>query len=368
MADLRFQSLLGPRVVIDGRERDYFSGTGYLGLHNHPAVRQAAVDCIQQWGMATGTSRGGFGEHPVYDALESAARAFFDAERVLYSPSGYLSGLLLTGGLRGRIERVFIDAWSHFSLWDAARAAGFTPVVFEHLDAQSLADALARELRPGERPMVLSDGLFPISGEIAPARSYLSALAGYSGGLLALDDAHGFGCLGPNGRGTLDHHGLNGAPGCLAGGTLSKALGGYGGVLPGPADLLAEIETHARVGVGASPPPLPAAAAAAKALEIALAEPQRRRALWENVARVRAGLRGLGWEVEDSPAPIVCLRARAGVELGRIKDELFARGVCIAHVRTYSSTPPGGALRIAVFADHSAEQIERLVEGFRAVG
>ncbi len=102
-------SPLGPRVVIAGRERDYFSGTGYLGLHNHPQVLQAVLETIQRYGLATGTSRGGYGEHSVYDALEAEARAFFAAERVLYYPSGYMSGVILAQGLRERYEHIFLD-------------------------------------------------------------------------------------------------------------------------------------------------------------------------------------------------------------------------------------------------------------------
>src|SRR6266545_2856213 len=128
MADFRMRGPLGPRVVIEGRERDYFSGTGYLGLHNHPRVLQAAVDAIQEYGMTTATSRGGYGDHILYDGLEAEARDYFAAERVLYYPSGYMSALILAQGLRERYERIFIDDWAHYSLWDGARSTG-KPIV-----------------------------------------------------------------------------------------------------------------------------------------------------------------------------------------------------------------------------------------------
>ena len=368
--DFRMHTPLGPRVLIGGRERDYFSGTGYLGLHNHPRVLQAAVETIQRYGMATGTSRGGYGEHAVYDALETEARAYFDTERVLYYPSGYMSGVILAQGLRERCERVFIDEASHYSLWDGARSAGKPITPFRHRDAQSLADMLRSELRPGERPLVLSDGVFPISGEIAPLPDYLDVLDGFAGGCLALDDAHATGVLGEHGRGTLDHFSIQSPGGrstvVLAGHTLSKAIGGFGGLLPGSQALIEELERNSRVYVGASPPPLPVAAAACQALALAR-EGSLRRRLWENVARARSGLRALGWPLDDSPVPILCLGARPGLDLGRLKDGLFELDICVAHVRSYSSTPPGGALRIAIFATHTAGQIDRLVEGLRAL-
>ncbi len=358
------QSPLGPRVMIAGRERDYFSGTGYLGLHNHPLVLQAAVDAIQRYGMATGTSRGGFGEHDLYDALEGEARVFFGTERVLAYPSGYLSAAILAQGLRERYEHIFIDASAHYSLWDGARSTGKAVTAFKHVDADDLTQRLQRELQPGERPLVLTDGVFPISGEIAPLPAYRQALTDFPGGWVALDDAHATGVLGVHGRGTLEYYGeTNGerrAVGFLAGHTLSKGIGAYGGMIAGPEDLLQELEAHSRVTVGASPPPLPVAAAARQALALAR-DTALREQLWANVALARDGLRRLGWAFEDSPVPVLCLGARPGLDLRRMRAELLDRGLCVAHVTSYSSTPPGGALRIAIFANHQTEQIDRLV-------
>ncbi len=355
-----FSSPLGARVWIEGRERNYFSGTGYLGLQNHPRVQQAAIETIQRYGMATGTSRGGFGEHAVYDGLEEQARLFFGSEAVLYFTSGYLGALILAQGLRERYERIFVDAWSHFSVLDAARLAGKPLHIFQHLDAADLAAQIQAHLQSGERPLVLSDGVFPISGEIAPAPDYLP-LVKQQGGLIALDDAHAYGVLGVHGRGTLDYWQIEDED-CLTSGTLSKALGGFGGVIPTSKRLLEELDRNSRIYTASSPVPLPVASAAACALEIARTEPELRERLWENVRLTREGLRAADWPVEDSQVPIICLRKQEGMDLEQIKNRLYEEGICIAHVRTYSSTPPGGALRIAIFATHTTEQIERLVE------
>ncbi len=366
MSSLAFESPLGARVVIAGRERDYFSGTGYLGLHNHPQVIQAAVQTIQRFGMSTATSRGGYGEHAVYDELNRQACAFFGKEAALYYASGYLGGMILVQGLADRFERIFVDEAAHYSLRDAARASGKPLHFFRHRDPCHLAENLRLHLRPKERPLVLTDGLFPISGEVAPLDEYLPLVQAMDG-LLGVDDAHGVGALGQNGRGSLEWLGLSSTQPIHLCATLSKALGGYGGILIGSRAQVEEIEQRAKVYVAASPPPLPAAAAAAKALQIARCEPQRRQRLWENVALARSGLRRLGWELPESPAPILCLRARPGVDLARLRAELFERDICVAHVTSYSSTPPGGALRIAIFATHNREQIERLVETLRTL-
>jgi len=361
MTGLAFETPLGARVVIAGRERDYFSGTGYLGLHNHPQVIQSAWQAIQRYGMSTATSRGGYGEHAVYDALEKQVCAFFDSQAALYYASGYLGGAALVQGLAGRFERLFVDESAHYSLGDAARASGKPLHFFGHRDPSHLAESLRLHLRAGERPLVLTDGLFPISGETAPLDEYLPLVQDRDG-LLGVDDAHGVGVLGANGRGTAEWLGVSASEGVQVCATLSKALGGYGGILFGSRERIREIESQARVYVAASPPPLPAAAAAAKALEIARSEPHLRQRLWENVALARSGLRRLGWEMPDSPVPILCLRARPGVDLARLRAGLFERDICVSHVTSYSSTPPGGALRIAIFATHSREQIERLLD------
>ncbi len=363
------QSPVGPRVVINGRERDYFAGCSYLGLQSHPALIQAAVEAVQRYGLGTATSRGGYGEHPIYTAIEAAAARFFGTEAALYYVSAYLGNTILLQALRGDYERVFVDEAAHFSVWDGVRAAGAPAVAFRHLDADDLRRQLREQLGPGERPLVISDGVFPVSGEIAAVPDYVCVLAGYEGAILCLDDAHATGVLGPSGRGTLDYwrsrsEGFRIPEGLriYTAHTLSKALGSHGGVIAGDCALIERLRRDAAAFGATSPSPLPAAAAAAVALDLVKGPSQLREALWANVARARAGLRGLGWDLADTPVPIICLAQRPGLDLASIQSALFARDICVAHVTRYSSTPPGGALRVAIFATHRSEQIDRLVD------
>lgn len=352
--------MVGPKVVFDGREFDYFAGSGYLGLQTHPEVLRAAHTALDRYGLSTATSRGGFGEHPVYDELEREACAFFDAQKTIHLPSGYLGAAVLTQATGQFFEHVFVDAAAHFSLWDAAHLTNLPLTPFTHLQPGALADALRTELNAGARPLVLSDGVFPISGEIAPLPEYLQIVAGYAG-LIYIDDAHAAGVLGPNGRGSMDYYGI--APGtCRAAATLAKALGGFGGVLWGEAAWIERVERNSRICVGASPPPLVTALASARALALARTKPSLREQLWGNVARLKSGLRGLGWGLEDTPVPIICLRSERGISLERIRSGLYQRGIAVELVRSYTSAPSGGGLRIAVFAQHSPEQIDRLVD------
>jgi 8-amino-7-oxononanoate synthase len=382
--NMRMNSLVGARVVFNDvgkpaeRGMDYFAGTGYLGLQSHPDVLEAAQQALQRYGFSTATSRGGYGEHPVYDELERAACAYFGAEKILYFASGYLGMSVLTQATCGLFDHIFLDTAAHFSLWDAAQASNMPITPFHHCRADSLDECLRRELHPGERPLVLSDGVFPVSGEIAPLPDYLEVLEAY-GGRIYLDDAHAVGVLGRNGRGTLEYYEdftgnpFGGSTCCDAtsrvrtSATLAKALGGYGGVIWGSADWIDQIEKNSRICVGASPPPLVVAAASARALVIARTTPQLRQRLWANVTQARGGFRRLGWDVADTPVPVICLGARDGIRLGAIRDSLFEQGFAVEVVRSYSSTPPGGALRIAIFATHTPDQIDRLLEAVRRV-
>lgn len=357
------ESPVGARVIINGRERDYFAGCSYLGLQNHPELIAAAHAALTRYGLGNGTSRGGYGEHPVYTAVEAAAARYFATEGALYYVSGYLGNTILLQGLRDDYERIFVDAAAHFSVWDGARTVGAPMHPFAHLDAGDLAAQLRAHLRPGERPLVLSDGVFPISGEIAPAPAYAAVLAEREGAILCLDDAHATGVIGEHGRGTGEYWGdrIPAALRLYSAHTLSKALGCAGGVCAADAALIARLRRDAAAFGATSPAPLAVAAAAATALALAGGQSALRQQLWANVARARAGLRNLGWALADTPVPILCLAARPGVDLARIQAELFARDLCVAHVTRYSSTPAGGALRIAIFATHTAEQIDRLV-------
>lgn len=354
----QMQGPMSAQTVINGRYRDYFAGCGYLGLQNHPAVLQAAAQALATYGLA---NAGGFGNnHPIYHQLVHEAQIFWGFEQIRYFASGYMGITILTQGLIRHYDHILIDESAHYSVWDGARSSGKPITSFRHCDPGALATICKQVLRKGERPLLVSDGVFPISGEIAPVPDYLDILAPYNG-LICLDDAHAVGVLGTNGRGTLEYFNIT-HENCFACYTLSKALGSYGGIVGGETTFVAQLDYYAPVPIGASLPPLPVAAAATVALGIARQEPQRRQQLWQNVARARAGIRALGWELPDTSVPILCLGVRSGVDLAHIQAALFERDIAIAYSQNYTSVPKGGALRIAIFATHTNDQIDRLID------
>jgi 8-amino-7-oxononanoate synthase len=380
----------GPLTRIDGREYLYFVGTGYLGLQSRPEVIQAACEAAHRYGLHSATSRAGFGTTPPTLAVERRAAEFFDCEASFYFSAGYAGNAVLLRAVEDGFDAVFIDEHSHFSAIEAA-AQGRRPTFrFRHRDADDLAAVVGRHLEPGQRPLVMTDGVFSVRGTIAPVADYCSVLANDRGGVL-VDDAHGVGVLGDRGRGTLEHFGLfdggvnieepsaitrHDGPGphpqplsqretgaslflCA---TLSKALGGFGGIIPGSRRFVEQVHKASHWYDGATPAPAPVTAASARALEVVQTDPDLRLRLRSNVRRLKEGLRTIGFDVDDTPVPIICLTVGDAENMQRIQRELMCRGIAVAYIAAYSGLGAAGALRIAVFATHTEDMIRRLLD------
>jgi 8-amino-7-oxononanoate synthase len=403
------ESPAGPIVRIDGREYLYFVGTGYLGLQSHAEVISAACDAAQRYGLHSATSRAGFGNTPPTLLLERRAAEFFGCEASFYFSAGYASNSILMRTVESNFDAVFLDEHSHYSVLDAAAQSGRPTFRFRHRDAADLADKLREHLQPGERPLAMTDGVFSVRGTIAPLADYCEALDDYAGSGLMVDDAHGVGVLGDRGRGTLEHFGLcdddvNGEvtaagdklshplgsdvspldsglvklshrarsgetplPRLLLCATLSKALGGFGGIIPGSERFIEGVRKASHWFDGATAPPAPVTAASARALELIQANPELRTRLWSNVRLLKKGLRAMGFEVDDTPVPIVCLVAGNAENMQRIQRELMRRGIAVAYMAAYSGLSAAGGLRIAVFAAHTEAMIGQFLDELRQI-
>lgn len=354
----------GPETVIEGKRYLYFGGTSYFGLHGHPAVLRAGVVAFKKYGTHCATSRAGFGNNPVLLDLEDKLRAFFGQEDAVTFPSGYLSILSLTQALAGRYESIFIDEGSHFCVRDAAAASGRPVFFFRHRDPDAFLLAIKKNLKPGQRPLLLSDGVFPTFGRIAPLPEYAEILDAYDG-LLGLDDAHGVGVLGPRGRGTGEYFGLSSSRWLIAG-TLSKAFGGHGGFIVGSKEMIRCVESMTGIFVGSTPIPTPLAAAGAKGIEILARHPALRTRLQRNVHLAKKGMKKLGIPTEDTPVPIIAWSLGSEKKMARIQKELMRRGIAIAFLK-YAGAPAEGVLRVTIFSTHTAAQIQQLLEALARV-
>lgn len=351
------QGRQGPRVKVDGRVCDYFDGCSYFGLSGDKRLLQAAARAMRTYGLSTMISR-----HVAVPALlevEAAACRFFNTEAALYHPTGYMGNSIILVALADEYDLIFMDETSHYSILDAVLLSRKPVVKYRHRSPADLRAKLRRRLRPGQRPLVITDGCFPISGQLPPLADYHTVLGEYPKFSMVVDDSHVTGVIGKKGRGSLEWFGLQGDH-LHTSGTTSKALGAHGGIIPGSQ---AFVDRLRKFVAGATPCSVPVAAAAAASLDLLREHPELRKKLWETVAYAKNGLRSLGFDIPDTPVPIICLHAHPAGNPRDLRAHLFARGILCQYREegSYTSVPPGGSNRIVIMASHSRAQIDRLI-------
>jgi glycine C-acetyltransferase/8-amino-7-oxononanoate synthase len=353
------QGAPGALTIINGKECLYFGGTSYYGLHNHPGVIHAASEAIKKYGMNSATSRDGFGTTPLLVEIEKKGAEFFETEDAAYLASGFLSNMAGVQALLNieSFDTIFIDQFSHYSNRDAAYSVRKPVFTFKHMDIEDLENKLKQHLSPGQRPLLISDGIFPVFGRLAPVPDYLRILKPYNG-IVWLDDAHGLGVMGEQGRGTAEFYSCS-SDRLFFGGTMSKAFGGFGGIIPGNTDFIYEIRSGFVMN-GASSAPSGAAAASLKGLTLVMEHPEMKIKLRENAHKLKNGLRKLGFETNNSHMPVAAWKLNSSAKMKRVQHELFNRGIAIQYIQ-YVGAGTKGVLRAVVFSTHTSEQIERLL-------
>lgn len=350
------------RVEWRGRRWLYFGGCDYFRLSRHPRVIAAAREALETHGFGVAASRLTTGNHPLFAELEAWLARFFRAERALLVDSGYATNPIVARALAGDVTHAFIDARAHASLRDAAADPGCEVVEFQHRNPDDLRRRL-RQLPARARPLILTDGVFSHDGSLAPLAAYLELLP--KAGRLLVDDAHGVGTLGKHGRGTLEECGVR-DPRIICTGTLSKALGSFGGFVLGNRALIDRIVTSSRWFGASTPIPLPAAAAALAAGQLIEGDQLMRARLRANTAKLKATAHAAGFAVPDSPAPMIGVVLPEPATNAHLRRALLARGVYPSHIR-YPGGPPDGYFRFAISSEHRPEELDRLAGALHAV-
>lgn len=353
------ESAPGAVAIFNGKEYSYFGGTSYYELHKNKIVIDAAAEAVKKYGITSSSSRSSYGTTQLLLDVENEAAQFFNCEDAVYLSSGFLSDMAAVQALinKNDFDALFIDEFSHYSNDYAARLTGKPIYKFLHTDYNDLEYKIKNYLPEGGKPLILSDGIFPIFGNIAPAKEY-SEIAEKYNGLVWLDDAHALGVIGENGKGTLEYFGINPAN-VFYGGTFSKAFGGFGGVIPGEKDFIDEIK-RSQIQSGATPVPSAAAAASLAGLRILKANPNLRIRLWENASRLKRGLEGIGIETNNTIVPIAAWTMKSKSDMEKLQKELLKKNIVIQFIQ-YVGAGESGALRIVVFSTHTAEQIDNLI-------
>ena len=348
----------GARCTVDGRSLLNFCGNDYLGLSQHFAVVGALQDTAAREGAGGVGSHLVCGHHAVHDALERELADWLGAPRALLFGSGFLANLAVLQALLGDEDVCVQDRLNHASLIDAARLAGCRLRRYPHADPEGA----IRQLRtlPEGLAMVATDGVFSMDGDIAPLRE-LALVTRVQKAMLYVDDAHGIGVVGPDGRGSVAaaRLGLDEVPLQLA--TLGKALGGYGAAVVGEADLVDHLAETARPYVYTTALPPAQAAATLAAVKLARSEHWRREKLVELTARFRERARGFGLVLLDSDTPIQPVICGTDSRALSMAATLERAGYWVAAIRP-PTVPEGRArLRVTLSALHTVAEVDGLV-------
>lgn len=348
----------GPEAIIDGRPVVAFCSNDYLGLANHPAIVAAAQEAAGRWGVGSGASHVVSGHLRPHEDLEARLATFIGRERALYFTTGYMANLAIVPTLVERHDAIFADRLNHASLIDAALLARAEHVRYPHGDVDALAARL--EQSRARRKLILTDAVFSMDGDLAPLPE-LFALAERFDAWLVVDDAHGFGVLGPSGRGSIAHFELPPSPRLILMGTLGKAAGVSGAFVAGDQRVIDWLVQRARpyIFTTASSPLI--AAALLASLDLIAAGDERRAHLRRLIDRLRSGLEELPWRLLPSPTAIQPLLIGGNDAVVRLSERLFARGLWVPAIRP-PTVPAGTArLRISLSAAHDETQIDALI-------
>jgi 8-amino-7-oxononanoate synthase len=351
-------------VRVEGERVLLLCSNNYLGLANHPELKEAAIRAIEAWGCGSGGSRSICGSLTLHQRLEERLSQFHGTEAALLFNSGYSANLSILQALMGEGDEIFSDELNHASLVDGCRLSKAAVQVYPHRDI-SLLETLLRKSR-ARKKLIVTDGVFSMDGDIAPLRELVDLARTYEA-LLMVDDAHAFGVLGPRGAGTADHFQLLQKVDILVG-TFGKALGCFGAYAAGKKSLIELLMNKGRVFLytTALPPSIPASVLAA--LDLLEKEPQRRIQLWENVHTFRKGLDQLGFDTMKSEAhivPVLVGESKVTMEMDR---KLLQKRVFVQGIRPPSVPDGKSRLRVTVMATHTQEDIDFALKQFEEVG
>ena len=348
----------GAEVDSDGHHYLAFCSNDYLGLANHPAVIRALQSAAERYGVGSGAAHLVSGHSHEHHALEEELAEFTARPRALLFSTGYMANLGVISALLGRGDTVYEDRLNHASLLDGGLLAGARLLRYPHVDAPALTQRLAG--REGGEALIATDGVFSMDGDLAPLPA-LATVAGDHGAWLMVDDAHGFGVIGREGKGSLDYYGLGLEAVPVVIGTLGKAFGTAGAFVAGSEDLIETLIQKARTYIFTTATPPALAAATRVSLQLARREEWRREKLRALVQRFRAGAGQLGLSLLQSWTPIQPLLVGDAGRAVALSEVLRERGILIGAIRP-PTVPVGTArLRITFSAAHSEQQVDRLL-------
>ena len=352
----------GPLAVVDGRQLISFCSNDYLGLANDPALIDAACAGARNWGVGSGASHLVSGHQAPHEALEQKLAAFTGFPRALLFSTGYMANLGIVPALVGRGDAVFSDKLNHASLIDAIQLSRAESKRYPHVDLAALERLLAAS--KATRKLILTDAVFSMDGDLAPLPALLE-LAERFDAWLVIDDAHGFGVLGPQGRGSLAHCALAQSQRVIYMGTLGKAAGASGAFVCAHEAVIEWLLQRARTYIfttGSSPL---IACALLASLELIENGDARRQHLRQLTAQLRNGLADTRWQLLPSPTAIQPVIIGDNFAALRVANALYERGLWVPAIRPPTVAKGTARLRVSLTAAHTKAQVAMLVDALK---
>ena len=363
------QNPCGPELILDGQSLVAFASNDYLGLANDDTLKQGAVEAIQQWGVGAGASQLVSGRLEIFARLEQAFADFAQREAAVFFPAGFLANLGVLTALADRHDVIFADRVNHASLIDGALLSRAQHVRYRHVDTNDLAHKLAiTPIKAGGTRLIVTDSVFSMDGDEAPLHALLDLAIQYDAWLV-VDDAHGLGVLGPEGRGSIADAGLPPHPNLIMIGTLGKAAGVSGAFVAGSRNLVEWLIQRARSYIYTTGPSPMIAGALLASLQCIREGDDLRDRLHHNIRHFRESIAALElpYELLPSRTGIQALVIGDNAATLRLSERLLAQGYWVPAIRP--PTVPAGAarLRISLSAAHSPLHIEGLVKAIGQV-
>ncbi len=358
------ESAQDPEVMINGRRMIMVGSNNYLGLTNHPKVKEAAINAVKKYGSGCAGSRFLNGTLTIHVELEEKLARFIRKEAALVFSTGFQVNLGVISALVGKDDVAIIDKMDHASIIDGCRLSYGEVKKFRHNDMADLERMLQHY--DGKGKLIVVDGVFSMEGDVVNLPRLVELAKAY-GARIMIDDAHGIGVLGRTGRGTAEHFGLESEVDLIMG-TYSKSLASIGGFIAGSEDIIHFIKHSARSLIFSASPPPASVAAVSAAVDIIENEPERIARLWDNTRKMLDGFRSLGFQVGPSETPIIPIMVGDGETAFKMAMMLQEEGI-FTNVAVSPAVPDGKALiRTSYMATHTDEQLDRVLSAFEKVG
>jgi 8-amino-7-oxononanoate synthase len=359
------QSAQDPVVLHEGRELVMLGSNNYLGLTNHPEVKAAAAAALATYGTGCAGSRLLNGTLEIHVELEERLAAFMGREAALTFATGFQVNLGVLSCLLDRSDVAILDALDHACIIDGCRLGFGRTYKYRHNDMDDL-DKKLRVAGDDKGKLIVVDGVFSMEGDLADLPGIVERKNRHDARLM-VDDAHGLGVFGENGRGTPEHFGLEHEVDLVMG-TFSKSLAAVGGFVAGNARVIEHIKHNARAEIFSAAPPPASMAAALKALELIEREPDRRKRLWEITHFMKKELAGIGYDTGSSASPVIPIVVGEDMDAFTMTTRLQEEGV-FANPVVSPAVPPGRAMiRTSYMATHTQEHLDRSLAALRKVG